>query len=219
MSIRTFFFLAAFCCAGSAWAASVMQVQFPELVDDAEKIAVGKVQSIETRYDAAQGGAPVTHVRFDSLRWWKGGDGERTITLEYLGGKMPDGTMTEVVGMPAFRIGEEHLLFWKDGRRYVNPFVGWWQGHYKVEVNQAGQSVVLWPRRMNPASPETDDDPSDDASSSADRSQSHSHGGTTHSHSSRRTLSAALAASKGDEPVEETLLDTLKERVLSEMEK
>ena len=209
--IRTLLFLAKSCFVGSALASSVMQVQFPELVEDAERIAVGTVRDISVFHDTAQGLVPVTKVRFDSLEWWKGGNDERTITLEFVGGRMPDGSMVRVDGMPEFRIGEEHLLFWKDGRRYVNPFVGWWQGHYRVEVDQAGQAVVQWPQRMIPPSPEGEGNGSKGASSFS----THSHGNTSHSH----TLNAALAASKGNEPVEEVSIDLLKQRVLSEMAK
>ncbi|WP_025769735.1 hypothetical protein [Thioalkalivibrio sp. HK1] len=209
MVIRALFSLIGICLVGSALAASVIQVQFPELVEDAEKIAVGTVGDITVVHDAAQDGLPVTRVRFDSLNWWKGGNDERTITVEFVGGEMPDGSVIHVAGMPVFKVGEEHLLFWKDGRRYINPFVGWWQGHYKVEVNQAGQSVVKWPQRMIPPEPEGE-------GSKGAASSSASSGGDSPRSS---TLHAGLAAPKGNEPVEEISVDLLKQRVLSEMAK
>ncbi|MBF2759991.1 MAG: hypothetical protein ISN28_06930 [Ectothiorhodospiraceae bacterium AqS1] len=211
------FFLAGMCFVGIASAATVVQVEFPDLVEGAEKIAVGEVRDIAFVHDAAQGGIPLTRVLFDSIEWWKGGEDERTITVEFLGGEMADGSMVEIPGSPKFRIGEKHLLFWKDGRQYVNPFVGWWQGHYKVDVNQAGKAVVQWPQRMMPSSPtgEGSGEGSGAKGSSLPGSHSHSHGGTTHSHA----LKAAIAPSKGAEPAEEVTIDRLKERVLSEMAK
>ena len=114
-----------------AGATTVLEVSFATLVKEAEVIAVGTVTAIESEYDA-QTKTPMTLVTFSDLAVLKGAVATPALTLEFLGGPEPDGTILEIVGTPTFSRGERSVVFSAGNGYAAVPLVGVWQGVYRV---------------------------------------------------------------------------------------
>ena len=121
-----------------AWAGAttVLEVSFATLVKEAEVIAVGTVTAIEPEWDARTE-TPLTLVTFSDLAVLKGAVDQPSLTLEFVGGPEPDGTILEIVGTPAFRVGERSVVFSAGNGHQVVPLVGVWQGVYRVVFDAA----------------------------------------------------------------------------------
>ena len=117
-----------------AWATTVLEVPFSALVQEAEVIAVGTVTAIETGLDAEQG-APFTLVTFSDLEVLKGDDSQTELTLDFLGGPTPDGSIMKIAGVPQFNLDERNVLFITGNQHSAVPLVGMWQGVYRVLVD------------------------------------------------------------------------------------
>jgi len=117
--------------ARSAQATTVLARAFPDMVREADVIAVGTVTGIQERWDAARQ-APFTEVTFSNLTVLKGDAGGESITLEFLGGHMPDGRRLAVDGVPQFTVGEKTVAFSAGNYRDFCPLVGVWQGLLRV---------------------------------------------------------------------------------------
>jgi hypothetical protein len=115
---------------GTARATSVTEFTFTDLVTQADVIAVGTVTDIRDHWDAEKK-APLTLVTFSNLTVVKGSPGN-SFTLEFLGGKMPDGLVMTIPGVPQFAVGEKALVFCAGNRRDFCPLVGIWQGVLRV---------------------------------------------------------------------------------------
>jgi hypothetical protein len=126
----------------SARATTVVEQTFSDLVHHAEVIAVGTVTGIQERWDVGRQ-APFTDVTFSQLTVLKGDPGGETMTLEFLGGHTPDGTLLSVSGVPQFTIGEKTVVFCVGNHRDFCPLVGVWQGLLRVTFNpQRGVETV-----------------------------------------------------------------------------
>ena len=138
----------------SAQATTVLEKTFSALVQDAEVIAVGTVTAIDAEWDA-QKKAPFTLVTFSDLDVVKGQAGQTELTLHFLGGPTPDGTIMQIAGMPRFSLGERVVVFSIGNQQQIVPLVGMWQGVYRVVFdaergvetihNHAGQPVTALP--------------------------------------------------------------------------
>lgn len=113
-----------------AQATSVPEVTFPQLVHDADVIAVGSVSEIKEQWDEARK-APLTLVTFSALSVLKGNPGT-TMTLEFLGGHTPQGLLLVIPGVPQFKVGEKTVVFCAGNHRAFSPLVGVWQGLMRV---------------------------------------------------------------------------------------
>lgn len=124
-----------------AQATSVTEVTFPELVHGAEVIAVGSVSAITEQWDEARK-APLTLVTFSNHTVLKGNPGA-SMTLEFLGGRTPQGLTLVIPGVPQFKVGEKTVLFCAGNRRDFSPVVGVWQGVLRVMTDpQRGIETV-----------------------------------------------------------------------------
>ncbi len=131
-----------------ALATTVLEQTFPDLVHQADVIAVGTVTGIQEQWDAARQ-APTTHITFSNLTVLKGDIGGESMTLEFLGGHMPDGTILAVSGVPSFSIGEKNVVFSAGNHRDFCPLVGVWQGLLRVTFDsQRGVETVSDNSRM-----------------------------------------------------------------------
>ncbi|MGE0826151.1 MAG: hypothetical protein AB7G75_17135 [Candidatus Binatia bacterium] len=117
----------------AAHATTVIKVTFPDLVAQAEVIAVGTVSEIREQWDAAHE-VPLTLVTFTNLTTLKGEPGT-SMTLEFLGGPMPNGLIMTIPGVPRFTVGEKTVVFCAGNQRSFCPLVGLWQGLLRVAVN------------------------------------------------------------------------------------
>ena len=137
--------------ASSGRATTVAKMTFSEVVDGAELIAIGTVSAIEETWDAARG-MPFTDVTFSDIEVLKGTAGAGELTLRFLGGPAPNGLTLAISGMPQFAMNEQTVIFSAGNGVYPCPLVGWWQGLYRVVLDDernvpvvadhAGRSVV-----------------------------------------------------------------------------
>lgn len=143
MPITWFFSLLGPCLfAASTLATTVLEQTFPDLVHQAEVVAVGTVTGIQEQWDATRQ-APITKVTFTNLTVLKGGLGTEDLTLEFLGGHFPDGRVFVVSGIPRFTVGEKTVVFSTGNQRDFCPLVGIWQGLLRVTFDpQHGEEVV-----------------------------------------------------------------------------
>jgi len=124
-----------------ARATSVTEFTFTDLVTQAEVIAVGTVTDIREQWDAGKK-APLTLVTFANLTVVKGSPGT-SFTLEFLGGKMPNGLVMTIPGVPQFTVGEKVVVFCAGNHRDFCPLVGIWQGLLRVMADpQQGVETV-----------------------------------------------------------------------------
>lgn len=120
-------------------ASTVAQVNFDDVVAEAELIFEGRVMSVESRQS---GGVIHTHVRFEVLDVLKGDFSEAEIELRYLGGRVGNRLM-EVTHMQIPTRGETGFYFVESlARNLVHPLVGWAQGHYLIESGPDGESSI-----------------------------------------------------------------------------
>jgi len=125
-----------------AWATSVLDQTFPDLVHQAEVIAVGTVTGIQEQWDVSRQ-APITQVTFANLTVLKGNTGAERMTLDFLGGHFPDGRVLMITGMPQFTMGEKIVAFSTGNQQYFCPLVGMWQGLLRVSFDpQRGEEIV-----------------------------------------------------------------------------
>jgi hypothetical protein len=126
----------------AAVATTVLEQTFPDLVHQAEVVAVGTVTGIQEQWDATRQ-APITKVTFTNLTVLKGEPGTESLTLEFLGGHFPDGRAFVVSGVPRFAIGEKTVVFSAGNQRDFCPLVGIWQGLLRVTFDpHRGEEVV-----------------------------------------------------------------------------
>ena len=124
-----------------AQATSAIEMTFPDLVGQAEVIAVGTVSDIHEQWDAAQK-VPLTLVTFSNLTVLKGNPGN-SMTLEFVGGTMPSGLVMVVSGVPRFTVGEKTVVFSTGNHQDFCPLTGVWQGLLRVMTNpQLGIETV-----------------------------------------------------------------------------
>jgi hypothetical protein len=134
--------LTLFCTWSSAvYATSAVEVTFTDLVTQADVIAVGTVTEIREQWDTEKK-TPLTLVTFSNLTTVKGSPGS-SFTLEFLGGKMPNGLVMVVAGVPQFTVGERAVVFSAGNHRDFCPLVGIWQGLLRVATDpQQGVETV-----------------------------------------------------------------------------
>lgn len=113
-----------------ARATTVLEKSFSALVQEAEVIAVGTVSAIATEWDEDRE-APFTLVTFSDVDILKG-EAATALTLRFLGGPTPDGSILRIAGVPQFTIGERNVLFVAGNDHYAVPLIGIWQGVYRV---------------------------------------------------------------------------------------
>jgi hypothetical protein len=84
-----------------------------------------------------------TRITFTVLDVISGHHAGNTLTLEFLGGSVSS-TSTMISGMK-FPMPGEHGIYFVEapGRKQVNPFYGWNQGHFIVKKDPAGTERVM----------------------------------------------------------------------------
>ena len=136
------------------WATTVLEKDFTDLVQEADTIAVGTVTAIEA---AQESGTPVTLVTFTDLDIVKGAPAQ-PLTVEILGGIAPDGRRLHIAGVPTFTLGDRMVVFIAGNETQAVPFVGLWQGVYRVVqdadqgdvmADHAGRPLTAFPQRQS----------------------------------------------------------------------
>jgi len=122
------------------WATTVIGKSLDELVASAEVIAVGTVTAIATEQEHE---TPFTLVTFSSLDIIKGDPGQIEITVRILGGPNPDGERLQIVGVPTFHLGDRMVVFIAGNETQAVPFVGMWQGVYRVTFDPVRETETV----------------------------------------------------------------------------
>jgi len=120
---------------------TLKQLSFSEVVSSAELIFEGSVISIEA--GPGNGRMIYTYIKFQIHDVLKGGYGEESIELRFLGGEF-EGRKLQVTDMLLPRQGETGFYFvesLKEG--LVNPLVGWSQGHYVIHSDGGGVQRIM----------------------------------------------------------------------------
>ena len=123
-----------------AWATTVLKKSFPNLVHEADTIAVGTVTAIETEQKQD---VPYTLVTFTNLDILKGDDTLTELTLRILGGPGEDGLILNIAGVPEFALGDRMVVFVVGNETQAVPFVGMWQGVYRVTFDPERESETV----------------------------------------------------------------------------
>ena len=140
------------CIASTVWATTVLEKDFTALVQEADTIAVGTVTAIEA---AQEYETPVTLVTFSDLDILKGDAHQEELTVQILGGPAPSGMRLHVAGVPDFHLGDRMVVFIAGNETQAVPFVGMWQGVYRVVreadteimADHAGRPLTTLPQR------------------------------------------------------------------------
>src|SRR5438105_11569257 len=122
----------------SAHAAIAVAASFDQKVDNAAAIILGKCVRTESKLDPS-GRWILTYSTFAVEKSFKGGAAGE-VTLVTPGGSV-DGVHQSTIGVPAFRQGDEHVVFVKNTR--LGPTVLYFdQGTYDVTSDGHGERVI-----------------------------------------------------------------------------
>ena len=124
---------------GLARATTVLEKDFAELVHEADTIVVGTVTTLEHPTDQHP---PVTLVTFTDLNVLKGTVEGDEFTVQMLGGTNAEGMTLRIAGAPKFHLGNRMVVFVVGNETQAVPFVGIWQGVYRVVRDATGQETV-----------------------------------------------------------------------------
>jgi hypothetical protein len=125
--------------AAPARATEVQHLDTAQLTRSSSDILVGKVQGVQSRWNTAHTKifTDITVRVTDALK----GANAPTVSFTQLGGTVGD-LRYEVEGCPAFRNGEEALLFlWRDGHG-VAQLNGLGQGKFEITRDAQGRRMV-----------------------------------------------------------------------------
>jgi len=145
--------LLAFVSASPAQATTVLPISLPELARDAELIFQGRV--IASRVEEVDG-LLYTWLRFEAEEILKGQPAGREFELRFLGGES-QGRYLRVAELTLPLDGERGIYFVERLQPgLVNPLLGWWQGHYRLEQGANGEESLSnirgeWPALADPA--------------------------------------------------------------------
>ena len=119
----------------------MLEMSMSEITEVAELIFEGTVVSVESREDGPEG--PIhTYVVFEVLDVIKGDWPEATLELRFLGGGVGDKHF-QVMESNIPRLGEHGVYFVESPEIfYVNPILGWAQGHFLVKRDSSGDPRV-----------------------------------------------------------------------------
>lgn len=136
-------------------ASSVQQVAIDDMLEVAELIFEGEVTAVESRWNQDRT-AINTYVTFNIIDIIHGSFGSSSIELSFAGGSA-DGLTLQVAGMIYPQLGEMGIYFIEEiGATFVNPIVGWSQGHFIVEEDANGEQRMRSAERQ-PITEMTDD--------------------------------------------------------------
>jgi hypothetical protein len=125
---------------GGAAATALPYKDIVQLATEADGIVIGTVRALQTVVTSP--GEIHTYVSIQPQEVLSGRLAQRELTLQVLGGF--DGQRgVHIVGAPQFQAGERVLLFVQGNGRDLVPFVGWGQGVFRLQRDDAGVERVL----------------------------------------------------------------------------
>ena len=123
----------------AANAAVAQAATFDEKVDNAAAIFLGKCVKTEAKFDPT-GRWIVTYATFNVEDTMKGAAAGQ-VTVVTPGGSV-NGIHQETIGVPAFREGDEHVIFLKNTRLGPTPLY-FDQGTYNVAAGEHGEKMIV----------------------------------------------------------------------------
>jgi hypothetical protein len=123
----------------AAHAAVAQAATFDEKVDNAAAIILGKCMKTEAKFDPT-GRWIVTYATFNVEDTMKG-NAAGQLTIVTPGGSV-NGIHQETIGVPAFREGDEHVVFLKNTRLGPTPLY-FDQGTYNVAAGEHGEKIIV----------------------------------------------------------------------------
>ena len=123
-------------------ASSIRQMHMDDMLTTAELVFQGTVVKSEARL-SANGRFIKTYIEFEVVDVISGDYQQSTLELSFVGGTVGDRTM-EAEGSRHPQVNESGIYFVESvSRSLVNPLVGWSQGHFLVEEDDAGNKMVM----------------------------------------------------------------------------
>lgn len=123
-------------CSMNASATTLEYKDFDQLVDEADTVVEGVVQSIDTKKNGREIYREVELASVSSFEDIGRVNGKNGAKFRIYGGQM-DGTIMMAAGAPDFAPGDHVILFVKENGNWAVPFVGWEQGVFRV--NELGE--------------------------------------------------------------------------------
>ena len=112
-----------------------------EMLTTAELIFEGRVLASEARW-LADGSTIKTFVLFEVQDIVSGDYSDKTLTLSFEGGTVGDDSIS-IAGINLPTVGEKGIYFVeKLGLSFINPIVGWSQGHFLLKNDGSGKEIV-----------------------------------------------------------------------------
>lgn len=114
---------------GTGWTTTVLRLELPALVERADTIVQGRVERLDAQWDDTRK-IIFTNIQIrvdESLK----GTPRPIVLIRQLGGKLGSLNMS-VSGMPAFRSGENVIVFLKRNPEPTYHLVGLSQGKYEI---------------------------------------------------------------------------------------
>jgi hypothetical protein len=132
---------AIFAGVASLSATTVIPPTFEQLVDQAQVIFQGTVTKVNSEWIGEGAERHIaTFVTFEVKDALKGAPG-KSYTMRQFGGTV-DGETMEIGDAPAFKVGDEDILFVENNGSQVIPLVGIMHGRFHVRKDDAGREVV-----------------------------------------------------------------------------
>lgn len=119
--------------AGLAPAATLQQLSFDDMADQATAIVYGKILD---SYGEQHGSLIYTHYRIQILDRWKGT--RQAVTEVMLPGGTANGLMQAFAGVPPLAQGKTYLMFLWAGKIGTLQLIGLTQGLFEVSRDDAG---------------------------------------------------------------------------------
>jgi len=129
--------------AGRAGATTLLPKDFQDLVREADIVFVGTVTDMYSEWLDERQNVIYTYVTFNDLEIIAGDYQESSIEVRHIGGEV-DGFWFEAVGAPCFKLGQRSLVFLTGNDIEMCPIVGWWQGRFKVIIDEDTGDEVLF---------------------------------------------------------------------------
>lgn len=140
--ISTLASLALSCALITVEASQVRSIDLEQMTERAARIFSGRCVATEVVFDAAVG-SRVTVATFRVDRAVKGTPG-RTVTIRMLGASTGDRMEGDAAGVPAFRVGEEVVLFlYGESALGLTAPVGLGQGRFEIVTDKQGRKLAL----------------------------------------------------------------------------
>ncbi len=126
----------------SAWAFSSVSRDFNALIELADIVLAGTVSASQSKWrDPVEKSFIETYVTLSELEVYKGQVQSETYELRLAGGVIPPYSM-RISGSPKLNLSQRYVLFIKDNKQAIFPFVGVHDGIFIVQPQASGGAIM-----------------------------------------------------------------------------